>query len=120
MRVDAKNDREIPTAWSDEQELLDAVLQRDERAWRELVARFDPPLREVVRAASAGIQPLTDTQIDDVIGDFWLRLVQDDCRLLRAFNPGRRASLLTWLTFHVAHVAHDHMHRIRTEPPMVS
>jgi hypothetical protein len=100
----------------DEASDLRDVLARDEVAWRHFVARYDEPLREIVRHATEATHPLTSDQIDDVLGDFWLAAVASDMRLLRAFNPARGASLLTWLTFHVAHVAHEHAQRIRARP----
>ena len=103
----------------DEAAELRAVLERDEHAWRDFVKRFDSPLRQVVRHATEAIEPLSDAQVDDVLGDFWLRVVSDDVRLLRAFNPARGASLFSWLTFHVSHEALEYIRRIGKEPKMV-
>ncbi len=99
---------------------LGAVLGGDARAWRAFVELFDPPLRAVVRHAAEAIRPLTDDEVDDVLGDFWLRLVDNNMRLLRAFNPSRGSSLQTWLTFHVAHIAYEHIHQTAQEPEFVS
>jgi excisionase family DNA binding protein len=98
---------------------LAAVLARDDAAWRRFVGRYDSPLRVVVRHASEATRPLTDDQVDDVLGDFWGALVANDMRLLRAFNPTRGATLLTWLTFQVAHVAYEHLRRLGEEPTWV-
>src|SRR5581483_6062981 len=84
---------------SEETAELAAVLDRDEAAWRRFVAHFDGPLRAVVRHATEATYALSDDQIDDVLGDFWMALVANDMRLLRAFNPARGSALLTWLTF---------------------
>lgn len=86
---------------------LDAILRGDESAWRRFVATYDPPLRAVVRHAAEATHPLAEDEIDDVLGDFWLAVVADDKRLLRAFNPRRGAPLMTWLTFHVARITHE-------------
>lgn len=99
---------------------LRAVLDRDERAWQAFVKRYDPVLRGVVRDASEATRPLADAEIDDVLGDLWVRLLENDMRLLRAFNPTRGSTLFTWLTFQVAHVAHEHLRQIGREPETVS
>jgi hypothetical protein len=98
---------------------LRAVLVGDESAWRTFVANYDPPLRAVVRHATEATQPLTENEIDDVLGDFWLAVVADNKRMLFAFDPKRGSALLTWLTFHVAHIAYEHVHRRAGEPKFV-
>jgi len=105
---------------SDEAVQLRLVLSRDERGWSEFVRRYDPPLREVIHhAARATAHPLTPDQVDDVMSDFWVLALENDLRLFRAFNPARGASLLTWLTFHVAQVAFEHVRRAAIEPEFV-
>jgi excisionase family DNA binding protein len=106
----------------DETSELDAVLKRgarDQRAWNAFVRKYDPPLRAVVRHAAEAVSPLDDAQVGDVLGDFWLRLVENDLRPLRTFNPSRGSSLLTWLTFHVAQVAYEHLHQKASGPKTV-
>lgn len=57
--------------------------------------------------------------LDDVLRDFWFAAVADDMRMLRAFKPERGAALLTWLTFHVAHIASEHIRRKGEEATFV-
>lgn len=99
---------------NDERRLVQAVLTGDERAWDRLVRRYDGPLREIVRESAEAIQPLTDEQLEDVIGDFWLRMVEDDRRWLRRFRGD--SSLETFLRFQVLAVAHEYIQRLRREP----
>lgn len=99
---------------------LRLALERDEAAWRRLAARYDEPLRTVVREAAEAHGKLAEDHVDDVMGDFWLTTVAQDMRLLRAFKPERGSSLLTWLTFHVAQTAHEHVRRAGEEPAFVS
>lgn len=99
---------------------LDFLVNGDEAAWRAFVAEYDPQLRAVVRHATEATQPLSQDEVDDVLGDFWLALIADNKRMLRAFNPQRGATLLTWLTFHIAGLAHDRASRRAREPERVS
>jgi hypothetical protein len=100
---------------------LSAVLSGDEAAWRAFVAYYDPCLRSVVRHASeATTDPLPDDEIDDVLGDFWLNVVTQDKKMLRVFDPRRGSDLLTWLTFHVAHLVYQRLVERSDMPPTVS
>jgi hypothetical protein len=99
---------------------LDAIVRGEQSAWRAFVAEYDPQLRTVVRHAAEATHPLTEDEIDDVLGDFWLAVVADNKRMLRAFNPRRGAALLTWMTFHVARIAHEHAASRAREPERVS
>jgi excisionase family DNA binding protein len=101
-----------------ERALVRQVLAGDEHAWQKLVRRFDGPLREIVRESADAIDPLSDEQLDDVMGDFWLRMVEDDRRWLRRFRG--KGSLDAFFRFQVLAVAHDHIQRLRREPTMVS
>jgi excisionase family DNA binding protein len=95
--------------------LVQAALAGDEGAWRQIVRRYDAPMREVIRESIDPIQSLTDPQLDDVVGDFWLRMVEDDRRWLRRFRGGD-GSLETFLRFHALAVAHEFVVRLRREP----
>jgi excisionase family DNA binding protein len=96
-----------------------AAIDGGKRTWRTFVRHYDPLLRDVVRHASEPIRPLTEDEVDEVLGEFWLKLVEDDFRMLRAFNPTRGAALLTWLTFHVSRIAHDRLRASSEEPELV-
>jgi len=78
-------------------ELAGRAVAGDEAAWREIMLRYDQPLREAMLDASMGAA-LTAADLDDLMGDFWLSLVEDDKRRLRRFNPARGAALQSWLT----------------------
>lgn len=92
-----------------DEELLQAVLARDEPAWREFVRRFTQPLRDAIQAATD--ETLSEQEHGDVIGEFWLRLLERDMARLRAFNPSRGTPLTTWLGLRVSQVAYEHARR---------
>jgi excisionase family DNA binding protein len=100
----------------DERALLEAVLRGSEDGWREFVRRFSDPLRALVRESTDAIHPMSQAEIEDVLGDFWVRLVDADMRCLRRFRGGS-ASILAFLGFQVLEVAHEHVRRLRDEPP---
>jgi excisionase family DNA binding protein len=102
----------------DERALLDGVLARDQRAWTQLVHRFSGALRATIREAVG--DRLSDAQLDDVFGDFWLKLLEDDMRRVRSFAASRGAPLASWLTIQVSQVANEFLLRVSEEPITVS
>jgi DNA-directed RNA polymerase specialized sigma24 family protein len=95
----------------DDSALLERVLARDQRAWRDLVRRHEPRLRETIGESVA------EHDVDDVLGDFWLLLLEDDLRRLR--NVGGD-DLGQWLAMVAAQVAANHARRLARLPSMVS
>lgn len=104
-----------PGASTDDTDLLRLVIGDDSAAWRELVRRFDGPLRVVVNDIIPAARGRPAADVDDVMGAFWLRMIEDDKRWLRAFNPAHGGSLLNWLTLHVSQVAHDRAREVRRD-----
>jgi excisionase family DNA binding protein len=78
--------------------------------------RFEEPLRRAIREATGTIQPLSDAEVEDVLNDFWVRLVDADMRWLRRFRGGDQ-SLEVFLRFQVLEVAQEHLRRLRGEQP---
>ncbi len=102
--------------WGDH-ELLDACIANDQAAWRELVRRYDKSLRGVVYAT---LQPyrkkLASDYRDDVMGAFWLKLVDNDKRAIRCFDWNAGKALFNWFSFLVSQCAIDYV-RIELDRP---
>jgi DNA-directed RNA polymerase specialized sigma24 family protein len=104
---------------SDEKLMAD-VLARDRRAWRMLVELHEPALRSVVREAAPLEHSLSDDEIDDVLGDFWLLLLEDDLRRLRGFQQSGGSDLGAWLALVVHEVTRKELRRRTRQPKMVA
>ena len=104
-------------ARNSEAELLGAVLRRDERAWREFVRRYEDALRGSIRDAAAEIRPLEDDQVDDVLGDLWLMLLEDDLKALRQFESNGN-DVTRWLKLFAAEMARKRARKLDAEPEM--
>jgi hypothetical protein len=97
-------------------EQLRAVLDRDDRAWRRLVADNEATLRGVVAECAETIRTLADHEIDDALGDFWLFLLEDDLRRLRGFAQSGGEDLDAWLRMMAGEFARKHARRLAAEP----
>src|SRR5262249_42118891 len=93
--------------------LLERVLQRDEKAWRELVRSHEGRLRVVIAESAEAIHPLADDDGDDILGDFWLMLLEDDLRRLRSFDGD---NLVGWLSLLASQVAANAARKLARGP----
>lgn len=80
---------------------------KDEEAWREFIARFQAVIAAaVLRTARRWGEP-SNSQLDDLIQDTYLKLCEDDSRLLRSFQPRCEGSIYGFLKLVAANVVHD-------------
>jgi RNA polymerase sigma-70 factor (ECF subfamily) len=81
---------------------------KDEWAWSELIRRFHGVIAAtVLRTARQWSEP-SRSQLDDLIQDTYLKLCENDCRLLRSFQPRHQDSIYGFLKVIAANVVHDH------------
>ena len=94
---------------------LHHCLEGDKQAWDDFVQRYSgviyAAVGHVFGSRGAGTTGRTP---EDVAQDVFVRLVKDDYRLLRKFEP-QRASLETWLTLVARSVAIDCLRKRRLE-----
>ncbi len=80
----------------------------DERAWAEFIRRFQLVIAAaVLRTARHWGEP-SRTQLDDLIQDTYLKLCENDSRLLRSFQPRQEDSIYGFLKVVACNVVHDH------------
>lgn len=89
---------------------LRACCQGRKDAWDQFVRACSPLLfQAVVNVLSSRAGNRVDrNDVEDVVQSVFLRLVINDFRLLRTYDPGR-ASLSTWLTIVARSTAIDHL-----------
>lgn len=96
---------------------LRACLQGNKEAWDAFVQRYAGVIYAAVGHVfgqwGAGV---TGRTVQDIAQDVFVRLIKDDYRLLRKYEPGR-ASLETWLTLIARSVAIDCLRKRRLETP---
>lgn len=91
---------------------LKACVAGDQRAWEVLVDRCAPVIYATVRRTVGRREGPGAVDVEDCVQDVFVRVVRDDFRLLRTYDPDR-ASLTTWLALIARSVAIDHLRRKR-------
>jgi RNA polymerase sigma-70 factor (ECF subfamily) len=94
---------------------LEACIAGDKHAWDVFVDRWAGVVYSAVRRTMRGRGAGTDrADVEDAVQDVFVRLLKDDYRLLKKFDP-QRASLSTWLTL-IARSATIDRHRKQRLP----
>jgi len=88
---------------------LPACIAGDKDAWDDFVRAAAPIIYAAVRR-SMRHRGGASQEINDRVQDVYVRLLREDCRLLRTFDP-KRASLPTWLTLISRTVVHEQMRK---------
>ena len=85
---------------------LKSCVRGDKRAWDAFVDRYAgvivAAVAKVMKKRSDGVgggggAARGSAEINDAVQDVFVRLLKDECRLLKTFDP-KRASITTWLT----------------------
>lgn len=76
--------------------------------WQEFIRRFQPVIAAaVLRTASRFCKPTRQT-LDDLVQETFLKLCDDDCRLLRTFESRHPDAIFGFLKVVAGNVANDH------------
>lgn len=93
-------------------ELVEAVLQREPAAWPTFFAKYErlviSCIRKVMRRYGAAFN---DEDVEDLVSATALNIVKDDYKKLRAFDPSRGYKLSSWIGLIATNTAHDALRR---------
>src|SRR5688500_15721273 len=81
------------TVASDDRDLVARALTGDEAAERSLVKRVAPAIRARVLCVTRGRPGPGGTEVEDLIHEVWCRLLENNGRRLRAWDPARGKTL---------------------------
>jgi len=84
------------------------VALDDAVAWREFIRRFQPLIAVVVLRTAQHWGPPPRQLLDDLIQETYLRLCEDNCRLLRTFQPRHPDAIYGFLRTVAANIVRDH------------
>lgn len=104
----------------DEASLIPSLLSDDERAWRTFHELYSSRLQGAISRVTRRFRELEGSDhVNDIYGSLCLRLLSDDKRRLRSFDPGRGTPLGAWLCTLAKNSAHDFL-RSRQRQPWLS
>ena len=90
---------------------LGACIGGDKKAWDAFVERFARVIFAAVHRTLARYGAAADeAEVQDVAQEVFVRLIKDDYRLLRRYDPSK-SRLTTWLTIVARSTAIDHVRR---------
>ncbi len=99
---------------------LDACVNGSKQAWDAFVERYAAVILSAVRRAiSARLSDSGGHDVEEAAQEVFLRLIKNDFRLLRSFDP-QRASLVTWLSLVARSVAIDYLRKKRPVAALAS
>lgn len=97
---------------------LEACFRGDSVAWEAFMANTTGLVVAAIRRTIGGGNRPADLELEDIVQAVYLKLVRNDCRLLRSYDP-ERASMSTWLTLVARSTAIDTLRRQRPSLAMV-
>jgi RNA polymerase sigma-70 factor (ECF subfamily) len=101
----------------DDTTLIQSLLSNDEDAWRVFHERYSRQLIGVISRVTRRFPQLTGTDhLEEIYGGLCLRLLKDDKRRLRSFDPARGTPLGSWLCALARNSAHDFLRSHRRQP----
>jgi len=80
----------------------------DPELWKEFIRRFQPVIAAAVLRAARPFGDPPRQLLDDLIQDTYLKLCEDDCRMLRSFRPQGENSIYGFLKVVAGNIVRDH------------
>ncbi len=94
---------------------LKPCLRGEKKAWDAFVEQFSPMIySSVKRTLSGSAANIPGRTLEDIAQEVFFRLIRDDYRLLKQFDP-ERASLNTWLALVARSVCIDQLRKRQIE-----
>ena len=95
--------------------LLEAVIAEEPGAWQTFFKRHERLIMACLRRVYARYHvPMTQEQLEDLVGMTCLDLVKNDYKKLRRFDPTKGYRLSSWIGLIATNIAHD---ALRRRPP---
>jgi RNA polymerase sigma-70 factor, ECF subfamily len=79
------------------------------QAWEEFIARFNPLISAVALRTANKWAPTAEISLDDLVQDVYLRLCENNCRILRDFRPEYADSIFGFLKTVTSNLVHDRL-----------
>ena len=80
----------------------------DVEAWTEFIGRFQPVIAAAVLRTARPFGEPSPRLLDDLTQETYLKLCENQCRILRSFQPRHDDAIFGFLKVIAANVVHDH------------
>ncbi len=105
-----------PSDWS-EVELLERMMMREGRAWREFHLRYDRLIyRSIHKITQRFAAVLSSADVDEIYAMLLVSLNNRDMHKLRTFEPERGHRLSTWIGLLATNTAWDYLRSVARQP----
>jgi len=81
---------------------------------------YSKTIRRVIRRVTAPFTAVGEEDLREIEAMLWVQLLSNDKRKLRGFEPGRGASLSTWIGMLTTHCTYDYLRVLRREPNRIA
>ena len=100
-----------------ENELLERMLDRDGRAWREFHSRYDRLIFRCIHKVTGRFPgSITSEDVREIYAMFLLSLNKRDMHKLRTFEPERGNKLSSWIGMLATNAAWDYLRSVARQP----
>lgn len=107
----------LPSAELTEGEIVERLLARDAKGWREFHRRYDRLIHRCIHKVTDRFRSLIGpAELEDIYGELLLSLTAHDMRRLRAYDPGKGSKFGSWVGMLATHAAWDHLRKLRRQP----
>ncbi|MFZ1918846.1 MAG: sigma-70 family RNA polymerase sigma factor [Terriglobales bacterium] len=86
----------------------ECIGSNDAEAWAEFIGRFQPVIAGAVGQKARSFNENSRELVDDLVQDTYLKLCEENSRLLRRFQPRSEDSIYSYLKVVAGNVALDH------------
>lgn len=106
-----------PKDWTD-RELLERMLVREGKAWREFHRRFDRLIYRCIHKVTVRFRSvLAEEDVQEIFCQLLVDLSARDMHKLRAFEPSRGNKLSSWIGLLATNAAWDYLRSVARRPP---
>jgi RNA polymerase sigma-70 factor (ECF subfamily) len=88
--------------------LRECAGSKDPELWAEFIRRFQPVIAAAVLRTARPFGDPRQQLLDDLIQDTYLKLCENDCRMLRLFKPRGEDSIYGYLKVVASNIVRDH------------
>ncbi|MBX3248466.1 MAG: sigma-70 family RNA polymerase sigma factor [Myxococcales bacterium] len=112
----APTDLLAPSDWTD-RELLERMLEREAKAWREFHRRFDRLIYRCIHKVTVRFRSVvTEEDVEEIFCQLLVDLSCRDMHKLRAYEPQRGNKLSSWIGLLATNAAWDYLRGVARRP----